>query len=398
MAEESENPGAQFLERKLATILSADVAEFSRLMGENEEQTLKTFRGHRQVFESLVAMHRGRIFNTAGDAILAEFASAVEAVRCATDIQAALRTRNDPLPLSRQVRFRMGINLGDVMVHGQDLLGDGVNVASRLQTAAEPGGICISGSVLDQIRNKLSLSFHSLGEMNFKNIQQPVRTFSITEAESGIVLPSPPYPRVEERRGKWIAGGLLLLAVVAYGTYAVNERRQASTPPPVAAVSHPEVTRPEVTPLLTAPQASVPRSLPAEVPPQTVKDKVRAVAVPPATNANPYDGVYSGPVCYGRTASEPERCYAATGTITGRKIAGQWTMGRENANTLSLTGDVTASGKVLMEIQSHRADGSRLATIDLTGSVRDGLITATGSFRNGRPATLNWRNNTPTSR
>src|ERR1019366_8673241 len=291
-----------------------------------------------------------------------------------------------------------GINLGDVMVHRQDLLGDGVNVASRFHSAAEPGGICISGSVLDQIRNKLSLSFHSLGEMNFKNIQQPVRTFSITEAESGIVLPSPPYPRVEERRGKWIAGGLLLLAVVAYGTYAVNERRQASTPPPVAAVSHPEVTRPEVTrpevtPLLTAPQASVPRSLPAEVPPQTVKDKVRAVAVPPATNANPYDGVYSGPVCYGRTASEPERCYAATGTITGRKIAGQWTMGRENANTLSLTGDVTASGKVLMEIQSHRADGSRLATIDLTGSVRDGLITATGSFRNGRPATPNWRNN-----
>src|SRR5450432_2312698 len=114
------NSGPQ---RKLATILSGDVAAYSRRMAEDEEQTLLTFRGHREVFESLVAMHRGRIFNTAGDAILAEFASAVEAVRCATDIQAALRTRNDQLPPARQVRFRIGINLGDVMVHGQDLLG-----------------------------------------------------------------------------------------------------------------------------------------------------------------------------------------------------------------------------------------------------------------------------------
>ena len=183
LPDELDKPGAEFLERKLATILSADVAEFSRLMGEDEEQTLRTFRGHKQVFESLVAMHRGRVFNTAGDAILAEFGSAVEAVRCATDIQAALRSRNDQLPPSRQVRFRIGINLGDVMLHGQDLLGDGVNVAARLQTAAAPGGICISGSVHDQIRNKLSLSFQSLGEMHFKNIQQPVRTFSITEAD-----------------------------------------------------------------------------------------------------------------------------------------------------------------------------------------------------------------------
>ena len=179
MPDHPENTGTQFLERKLATILSADVAEFSRLMGEDEEQTLRTFRGHKKVFESLVAMHRGRIFNTAGDAILAEFFSAVEAVRCATDIQAALRTRNDQLPPPRQVRFRIGINLGDEMVQGQDLLGDGVNVAARLQTAAQPGGICLSGSVYDQIRNKLSLSFQSLGEKNYKNIQQPVRTFSI---------------------------------------------------------------------------------------------------------------------------------------------------------------------------------------------------------------------------
>src|SRR5580704_9403739 len=197
MADQNDKPNAEFLERKLATILSADVAEFSRLMGEDEEQTLRIFRGHKEVFESLVSMHRGRIFNTAGDAILAEFASAVEAVRCATDIQSALRTRNDQLPPSRQVRFRIGINLGDVMLHGQDLLGDGVNVAARLQTAAAPGGICISGGVHDQIRNKLPLSFLSHGEMSFKNIQQPVRTFSIVEAEGGRALP---FTRLRQKR------------------------------------------------------------------------------------------------------------------------------------------------------------------------------------------------------
>jgi len=167
------------VERKLVTILSADVAEFSRLMSEDEEGTLLTFRDYSKTFIALVEMHHGRIFNTAGDALLAEFSSPIEAVRCATDIQAALRTRNDLLPPAKQVHFRIGVNLGDVMTQGSDLLGDGVNVAARLQGAAEPGGICISGTVYDQIRNKLSLNIETLGERRFKNIAQPVRTFTI---------------------------------------------------------------------------------------------------------------------------------------------------------------------------------------------------------------------------
>src|SRR6516165_8197865 len=181
---------AHGLERKLATILSADVAAYSRLMAEDEERTLQTFRAHKEVFEKLVQLHRGRVFNTAGDAILAEFTSAVEAVRCATEIQAALRTRNDQLPSERQVNFRIGVNLGDVMVQGTDLLGDGVNVAARLQGTAEPGGICISGSVYDQVLNKLSLSFKPLGELNYKNLPQPVRTFAIARVAGLGVLPS----------------------------------------------------------------------------------------------------------------------------------------------------------------------------------------------------------------
>src|SRR5215470_11952518 len=112
------------VERKLVTILSADVAEYSRLMAEDEEHTLRVFREHTQTVRALVEMHHGRIFNTAGDAFLVEFTSPVEAVRCATDIQAALRTRNDQLPKNKQVKFRIGINLGDVMEHNSDLLGD----------------------------------------------------------------------------------------------------------------------------------------------------------------------------------------------------------------------------------------------------------------------------------
>src|SRR5580700_3773594 len=185
-------------------------------MAEDEERTLRIFRGHSEVFNKLVTMHRGRIFNTAGDAILAEFGSAVEAVRCATDIQAALRTRNDQFPPNRQVQFRIGVNLGDVMVQGHDLLGDGVNVAARLQSAAAPGGICIAGSVYDQIRNRLSLSFKPLGDMKYKNIPQAVRTFSIIEAEGLGELPSPIDGQEPGGRGlpRWLGAAAVLLLLV----------------------------------------------------------------------------------------------------------------------------------------------------------------------------------------
>jgi class 3 adenylate cyclase len=381
MSDQTDNPSAEFvLERKLATILSADVAEFSRLMGEDEEQTLKTFRGHKQVFESLVAMHRGRIFNTAGDAILAEFGSAVEAVRCGTDIQAALRTRNDQLPPSRQVRFRIGINLGDVMVQGQDLLGDGVNVAARLQTAAQPGGICISGSVHDQITNKLSLSFQSLGAMNFKNIQQPVRTFSITGADGVPALPSQKPPSAGMRNPRiWIAAGLGLL-LLSGGGYWIYGNQTKTVPTPVPA-------RRTTVPVQPTPGPAQPTPGPAQPEPRRAGQ----------ANANDgrNDGVYSGLICYGATKKEPEHCYRAEGTISGSKISGKWTMGHEKKAEMFLTGNVERSGevKIVMEMLSE-TDHSRLATIELAGTLRGELLNATGSFLRGRPATLNWHKNT----
>ncbi|MGD0299974.1 MAG: adenylate/guanylate cyclase domain-containing protein [Bryobacteraceae bacterium] len=396
MSDGSDNPNAQFLERKLATILSADVAEFSRLMGEDEEGTLRIFRGHKQVFESLVAMHRGRVFNTAGDAILAEFGSAVEAVRCAADIQAALRTRNDQLPPSRQVKFRIGINLGDVMVHGGDLLGDGINVAARLQTAAEPGGICISGSVHDQIRNKLSLSFQSLGEMNFKNIQQPVRTFSIREGDDRGALPSVKPRGTKISPVQWIVAGLLLLAGVGYWTYAVKERikadraRTIATDAPLRTTAPPEAARPATEQAQTAepPQQPKPQTL---TPHAATQRSAGAAAVTSAGGGGRYDGEYSGQICYGETKKEPQRCYQAKGTITGSKIASTWIMGREKKVNMFLDGQVAKSGDLSIEIEMRSAaDGSRLARIDLTGTLRGGLINASGSFVKGRPATLNW--------
>jgi class 3 adenylate cyclase len=231
------------LERKLATILSADVAAYSRLMAEDEERTLQTFRAHKEVFEKLVELHRGRVFNTAGDAILAEFSSPVEAVRCATEIQAALRTRNDQLASERRVNFRIGVNLGDVMVQGVDLLGDGVNVAARLQGAAEPGGICISGSVYDQVLNKLSLSFKPLGDLNYKNLPQPVRTFAIAKVAGLGVLPSPARRQLANgwRPRPFVIAALILITVGGISWVRSHYERNRAEYAPRAGLPAPQV-------------------------------------------------------------------------------------------------------------------------------------------------------------
>ena len=129
------------IERKLAAIFAADVAGYSRLMGQDEVGTMRTLTAHREVMDRLIAQHRGRIANTAGDSVLAEFPSVVDAVECAVEVQEELREKNEGVPEERQLRFRIGVHVGDVMVRGEDLLGDGVNVAARLQALAEPGGV-----------------------------------------------------------------------------------------------------------------------------------------------------------------------------------------------------------------------------------------------------------------
>src|SRR5262249_55893081 len=150
--------------RKLTTILHADVAGFSRLMRSDEEGTHRILRAAREQIVRLIAAHEGRIFGTAGDSVIAEFASPVEAVRCAAEIQKAVQVLGTDLPEEGKLRFRIGLNLGDVMVEGDDLLGDAVNVAQRLETLAEPGGICLSNSVFEHVKTKLKFDYKDIGE------------------------------------------------------------------------------------------------------------------------------------------------------------------------------------------------------------------------------------------
>jgi adenylate cyclase len=170
---------AATIERKLTTILSADVAGYGRLMSADEAGTLATLKSYRATMAQLIADSRGRIVGTAGDSLLAEFASVVQAVECAVRIQRELSERNATLPVERRIQLRIGINLGDVMVENDDLYGDGVNIAARLQALAEPGGILISGTVFDQVKDKLTLGFDYLGPQAVKNIAGQVPIYRV---------------------------------------------------------------------------------------------------------------------------------------------------------------------------------------------------------------------------
>ena len=172
--------------RKLTTILAADVVGYGRIMAENEEGALEILRAYRSVFETFVTKHDGRIFNTGGDAILAEFGSAVEAVRCAVSIQEELATRNAQLAENRQMWFRIGINVGDVIFEQGDLFGDGVNIAARLEGLADKGGICISGSTFEQVKNKLSVGFADIGPQVVKNIPEPIPAFRLVSGQVSV--------------------------------------------------------------------------------------------------------------------------------------------------------------------------------------------------------------------
>src|SRR6476660_8436990 len=172
------------MQRRLAAILAADVVGYSRLMGADEVGTLTSLKLHRrELVDSGISEHHGRIVKTTGDGMLVEFASVVDAVGCAVKIQRSMVRRNVGIPAERQIVFRIGINLGDIIIDGDDIFGDGVNIAARLETLCEPGGICISRTANDQIRDKLSLAFADLGEQAVKNISRAVGVFGLTASD-----------------------------------------------------------------------------------------------------------------------------------------------------------------------------------------------------------------------
>lgn len=212
--------------RKLTTILAADAVGYSHLMATHEEATLAVLKTYREIIVSLVTKHGGRVFNTAGDAVLAEFGSAVEAVRCAVSIQEDLRVRNAQQGEDGQLWFRIGINVGDVMIEGGDLFGDGVNVAARLEGLAEKGGICISGSTFEQVKNKLSVAFSDLGPQKVKNIPEPVSAFrivpgqvAVTSGTHGASSASGAGPR-DKRQSFWMLAGAAIVLVIFAGVGA----------------------------------------------------------------------------------------------------------------------------------------------------------------------------------
>ena len=173
------------MERRLAAILALDVVGYSRLMGRNEAATLAALKTHREELVDLeIAERGGRLVSTSGDGALVEFPSVVAAVECAVAIQQGMAERNRDVPREERIEFRMGINLDEVMVDGDDILGEGVNVAARLEAFADPGTVCISGSVFGHVRNRLDLRFEDLGDQRFKNIAEAVRTFRISCAEA----------------------------------------------------------------------------------------------------------------------------------------------------------------------------------------------------------------------
>lgn len=228
MATES---SASPIRRRLTAILAADAVGFSRQMGQDEERTVQILAAQRAIIDRIVATHNGRIVNTAGDSLLAAFVSSVEAVRCAVEIQEALETRNSGLPETERLEFRIGVNLGDVMVDGADILGDGVNIAARLESIAKPGGICISSSIYDQIEGKLNFGFVDIGEQSLKNIARPVRVYRYDRSGDMATVGRAASRSRKRRLG---IGGAAAIALVAAAAWQAGLFEQRAAAPPAA--------------------------------------------------------------------------------------------------------------------------------------------------------------------
>jgi TolB-like protein/class 3 adenylate cyclase len=263
--------------RKLAAILSADVKGYSRLMGEDEKGTVRTLNAYKEAMTGLIQHHRGRVVDAPGDNVLAEFGSVVDAVECAVEIQKELKTRNAELSENRRMEFRIGVNLGDVIEDGEQILGDGVNIAARLESLADAGGICISGTSYDQVENKLAFGYEYLGEQTVKNIAKPVRVYRVLmepEAAGKVIGEKKPRQRQVATIGL-VSAVIVVVAVIGIWKFYI-----LSTPKPEVTLKEKiVVSQAEKTPTVAPPSTEV---APKEelVPPSP--QKVSKLTVPPA--------------------------------------------------------------------------------------------------------------------
>jgi len=272
----------QEVKRKLAAILSADVKGYSRLMGEDEEGTIRTLNVYKEVITRFIQKHQGRVVGTAGDSMLAEFASVVDAVRCAVGIQEELKDRNKELSEDRRMEFRIGVNLGDVVEDGDTIYGDGVNIAARLESLAEAGGICISGTAYDQVENKLSLGYKYLGEQAVKNIAKPVRVYRVLmepEAAGKVIGEKKAKPRQWQRA----AVGLVIVLIIIVAAVVVWKIYTPPAPQPEIASKEKITVTPSEKPLVTISTSPAPsvEPVPKEKVPSPLPGKVTKPTPPP---------------------------------------------------------------------------------------------------------------------
>jgi adenylate cyclase len=233
----------QEVKRKLVAILSADVKGYSRLMGKDEEGTIRILNAYKEVLTGFIHKHQGRVVGTAGDSMLAEFASVVDAVRCAVGIQEELKDRNKELTEEKRMEFRVGVNLGDVIEDGEQILGDGVNIAARLESLSEAGGICISGTAYDQVENKLSLGYEYLGEQTVKNIAKPVRVYRVL-TDPGAVGKVIGEKKLKTRPWQRVTIGLVVAVIVIVAAVVIWRLYLPLVPPAVEVASKEKMALP----------------------------------------------------------------------------------------------------------------------------------------------------------
>jgi len=316
------------MKRKIAAIFAADIAGYSRLVAEDEEETLRRLASYRLVIDDFIAKSGGRIFNTAGDAVLAEFSSAVEAVRCAIDIQESLRTRNMAYPPSRQMSFRIGITIGDVVERDGDLLGDGVNIAARLEGLAEVGGICVSRAVHEQVANKLSVQFADIGAQEVKNIPTPVHAYMVAmRREDGTYT----TPQVKKVASKVAAAPVwmwpLVVAVVSIVAIGVTGFLYNTKLKQTATAAAPSPVTPSSVP--SAPPSAVASAAPSPTPAPTPTQVAKAPALLPQNVP--------------AAMSPPPAATPAAAPLTGKLVADNVPFINERIRSY-LAGDYAASG------------------------------------------------------
>ncbi len=308
--------------------MAADIAGYSKLVAEDEEETLRRLASYRSVFDDFIARGSGRVFNTAGDAVLAEFPSAVEAVRCAIDIQESLRTRNLAYPPSRQMAFRIGITIGDVVERDGDLLGDGVNIAARLEGLAVPGGICVSRTVYEQVANKLSVQFADIGQQQVKNIPLPIHAYTLAigsddgrtqqAAAPAVPKPAPGLPRWVWPAALAVVGAAVL--GVAAGLYFGRSGglREAGTRVAGSGPARPRAPQPP-TPPAPQPAPPQPTALAAEAVP-FVSDRDRIIIRDTYLPAAGHKALAINSIRFGFMTSQKDEETAKAGAIDACKL------------------------------------------------------------------------------